>query len=109
ESKQLSLGPGDAGSHYTLLQVEMRGSVVEPDDFPKIADAANLFTSAVEKNNEVAIYAFDGDEKIHRLTDFTSSAGGAQARANSLGSFASKDPSTNLNGAIIQGLQVLDE
>ncbi|HLT35030.1 MAG TPA: VWA domain-containing protein [Enhygromyxa sp.] len=109
ESKQVILNPDVAASHYTLLLVDMSGSVVESDDFPKIAEAANLFTSAVEKNNKVAIYAFDGDEKIHRLTDFTSSAGGAQARANSLGSFASKDPSTNLNGAIIQGLQVLDE
>jgi hypothetical protein len=109
ESQQVILNPDVAASHYTLLLVDMSGSVTESDDFPLIAEAATLFTSAVEKNNKVAIYAFDGEEEIHRLTDFTASAGGAQARANSLSSFQTKDPSTNLNGAIIQGLQVLDE
>lgn len=109
ESKQVILNPDVAASHYTLLLVDMSGSVTESDDFPRIAEAATLFTSAVEKNNKVAIYAFDGEEKIHKITDFTGSAGGAQARANSLSSFAPKDPSTNLNGAIIQGLQVLDQ
>ena len=109
ESQQTILNPEVAASHYTLLLVDMSGSVADSDDFPKISEAATLFTSEVEKNNKVAIYAFDGEEEIHKITDFTGSAGGAQARANSLSGFKPKDPSTNLNGAIIQGLQVLDE
>jgi hypothetical protein len=109
ESQQTIINPEVAASHYTLLLVDMSGSVAESDDFPKISEAAELFTSQVEKNNKVAIYAFDGEEEIHKITDFTSSAGGAQARANSLANFKPKDPSTNLNGAIIQGLEVLDE
>jgi Mg-chelatase subunit ChlD len=109
ESKQVILNPDVAASHYTLLLVDMSGSVTESEDFPMIAEAATLFTSTVEKNNKVAIYAFDGEEEIHKISDFTGSAGGAQARANSLSSFSPKDPSTNLNGAIIQGLEVLDE
>ena len=68
----------------------------------KVTEAALLFTSEVEKNNKVAIYAFDGEEEIHKITDFTASAGGAEARANSLSSFAPKDKSTNLNGAIVK-------
>jgi Mg-chelatase subunit ChlD len=109
ESQQVILNPDVAASHYTLLLVDMSGSVVESEDFPRISEAATLFTSTVEKNNKVAIYAFDGEEEIHMIADFTGSAGGAQARANSLSGFSPKDPSTNLNGAIIQGLQVLDE
>jgi hypothetical protein len=109
ESKQTILNPEVAASHYTLLLVDMSGSVADSEDFPKISEAATLFTSEVEKNNQVAIYAFDGSEEIHKITDFTGSAGGAQARANSLSGFTPKDPSTNLNGAIVQGLEVLDE
>jgi hypothetical protein len=108
ESKQTILNPEVAASHYTLLLIDMSGSVVESDDFPRISEAATLFTSEVEQNNKVAIYAFDGEAEIHKITDFTSSADGAQARAESLSNFKSKDPSTNLNGAIVQGLQVLD-
>jgi hypothetical protein len=109
ESQQTILNPEVAASHYTLLLVDMSGSVTESEDFPMISEAATLFTSQVEANNKVAIYAFDGSEEIHKISDFTGSAGGAQSRANSLSGFSPKDPSTNLNGAIIQGLQVLDE
>ena len=109
ESQQTILNPEVAASHYTLLLVDMSGSVAESDDFAMVSEAATLFTSEVEKNNKVAIYAFDGEEEIHKITDFTGSAGGAQARANSLSGFSPKDPSTNLNGAIVQGLEILDE
>jgi hypothetical protein len=109
ESQQTILNPEVAASHYTLLLVDMSGSVAESDDFPMISQAAELFTSEVAANNKVAIYAFDGSEKIHKITDFTGSAGGAQSKANSLSGFTPKDPSTNLNGAVIQGLEVLDE
>lgn len=109
ESQQTILNPEVAASHYTLLLVDMSGSVVDSDDAPKVIEAALLFTSEVEANNKVAIYAFDGEEEIHKISDFTGSAGGAEARAQSLQSFAPKDKSTNLNGAIVQGLVVLDE
>jgi hypothetical protein len=109
ESQQTILNPEVAASHYTLLLVDMSGSVVDSEDAPKVIEAALLFTSEVEANNKVAIYAFDGEEEIHKITDFTGSAGGAEARAQSLQSFTPKDKSTNLNGAIVQGLVVLDE
>ena len=109
ESQQTILNPEVAASHYTLLLIDMSGSVVDSEDAGKVTEAALLFTSEVEANNKVAIYAFDGEEEIHKIIDFTGSAGGAEARANSLQSFQPKDKSTNLNGAIVQGLQVLDE
>lgn len=108
ESQQTILNPDVAASHYTLLLIDMSGSVVDSDDFETINEAATLFTSKVEKNNKVAIYAFDGSKDIHKISDFTGSAGGAQARAGSLTGFKPKDPSTNLNGAIVQGLEALD-
>ncbi|NJK33176.1 MAG: VWA domain-containing protein [Deltaproteobacteria bacterium] len=109
ESQQTILNPEVAASHYTLLLIDMSGSVVDSEDAGKVTEAALLFTQEVEANNKVAIYAFDGEEEIHKISDFTGSAGGASARAGSLQSFAPKDKSTNLNGAIVQGLQVLDE
>ena len=109
ESQQTILNPEVAASHYTLLLIDMSGSVVDSEDADKVTEAALLFTSEVEANNKVAIYAFDGEEEIHKIIDFTGSAGGAEARAQSLQSFAPKDKSTNLNGAVIQGLEVLDE
>lgn len=109
ESQQTILNPEVAASHYTLLLIDMSGSVVDSDDADKVVDAALLFTSQVETNNKVAIYAFDGEEKIHKITGFTGNEAGAEARAGSLRGFTPKDKSTNLNGAVVQGLEALDE
>ncbi len=108
ESQQTILNPEVAASHYTLLLIDMSASVVDSDDADKVTEAALLFTSTVEENTKVAIYAFDGEADIHKISDFTGSGATADARANSLGNFSPKDKSTNLNGAIIQGLEVLD-
>lgn len=108
ESKQTILNPEVAASHYTLLLIDMSGSVAESEDAAKVVEAANVFATRVEKNNKVAIYAFDGEADLHRITGFTGSAGSAEARLSSLQSFRSKDPSTNLNGAVVQALGELD-
>ena len=109
ESKQTILNPEVAASHYTLLLVDMSGSVSESQDAQIVVEAAQVFASKVEKNNKLAIYAFDGEEDIHAIAGFTGSAGGAQSRTNSLSSFRSADPSTNLHGAVMQGIAALDK
>jgi hypothetical protein len=108
ESKQTILNPEVAASHYTLLLVDMSGSVSESEDFARIQEAANVFTSTVESNNLVAIYAFDGSEKITKISDFAKTGEG-QDRSAAIAGYTPKDPSTNLNGGVVQALEVLDD
>ncbi len=108
ESKQTILNPEVAASHYTLLLVDMSGSVSgDPDSVNNLVDAANAFTDRVEKQQKVAIFAFDGSPQLHPISPFTST-GGAKAGIAELKSFKPQDPSTNLNGAIVAGLAELD-
>jgi len=109
ESRQTIINPEVAAEHYTLLLVDMSGSVSESDQVPLIVQAVHDFSGQVEQYQKVAIYAFDGAEEIHPIVPFSNSRGGAAAGANALGSFHPRDPSTNLNGAIVQGVQVLDD
>ena len=109
ESQQTILNPEVAASHYTLLLVDMSGSVSGEDgSSEQVIQAADVFASRVETNNFVAIYAFDGSEDIHKLVPFAKAQEG-KSRAERIGAFAAEDPSTNLNGAVVQGLEVLDE
>jgi len=108
ESQQTIINPEVAAEHYTLLLVDMSGSVTESDQVPLIVEAATQFTSTVESHQKVAVYAFDGEEDIHRITDFTG-GGSAAAGVSRLGSFRSQDPSTNLHGALVQGTTELTE
>lgn len=108
ESQQTILNPEVTATHYTLLLVDMSGSVADSEDRPQVVEAVRVFTEKVEANNRVGIYAFDGEAELHRIVGFTKSADSADARAGSLDAFAPKDPSTNLNGAVVAGLEELD-
>ncbi|MDQ3032750.1 MAG: VWA domain-containing protein [Myxococcota bacterium] len=106
ESQQTIVNPEVAAEHYTLLLVDMSGSVTESDQVPLIQQAATEFTSQLEGNQRVAVYAFDGSEEIFPIAGFTT--GGAAGGISRLGSFRTRDPSTNLHGAVVAAIGVLD-
>lgn len=108
ESKQVILNPEVAASHYTMLLVDMSGSVAESGALDSVVEAATAFTEKVEKSQRVGVYAFDGCGKLHPIAGFQS-PGGASAAVRSLKSYKPDDPSTDLNGAVVSGLKELDE
>jgi hypothetical protein len=109
ESQQRIVNPEVAAEHFTLLLVDMSGSVVESDQVPLLQQAATEFTSQLESHQRVGVYAFDGEEDIHPIAAFTTSEGGATAAIGRLGGFRPRDPSTNLHGAVVEGIEVLDQ
>jgi hypothetical protein len=107
ESKQVILNPEVSVSHYTMLLVDMSGSVSESGAIDNVVEAAAAFTERVEKSQKVGVYAFDGCEKLHPIAPFQN-PGGATAAVRSLKGHKPDDPSTNLHGAIVKGLDELD-
>jgi hypothetical protein len=103
ESKQTILNPEVAATHYTLLLIDMSGSVTESGDVPVIVQSAKSFSDRVQKYQKVAIYVFDGSPDIQQISGF----GASTAAADRLTTFKPRDPSTNLNGAILEGLKIL--
>jgi uncharacterized protein YegL len=102
ESKQTILNAEVAATHYTLLLIDMSGSVTESGDVPVIVDAASAFSQRVEKFQKVGIYAFDGSPEIRQISGFGSGGSAAQ-----LSEYKARDPSTNLNGAVVKALEVI--
>ena len=109
ESKQTVINPEVAAEHYTLLLVDMSGSVTESDQVPQIEAAAAAFASTIGTTQKIGIYAFDGSEQIHPITPFTSSSGAGAAGAGRISNFRPRDPSTNLHGGIVAAIETLDE
>jgi len=108
ESKQTILNPEVAAAHYTLLLVDMSGSVTESGAVDTLMQAAGTFTGHVEKQQDVGIYAFDGSPDLYPIVPFTDQPGNTKAGVAQLGTFKPKDPSTNLNGAVVKALDQLD-
>jgi hypothetical protein len=107
ESKQVILNPDVAAVMYTMLLVDMSGSVTESGEAGTVVDAAKMFSERVGKTQKVGVYAFDGGEDIYSVVHFTEAKGSIEGGLEGLRSYKSKDPSTNLNGAVIQGIQEL--
>jgi hypothetical protein len=106
ESKQTILQPEVAAIHYTLLLVDMSGSVVDSGDMPALVQAAASFTDRVGPYQKVAVYTFDGSPHITSLVGF---GGNARSGINALATRRPRDPSTNLNGGVIEGVRVLQQ
>jgi hypothetical protein len=106
ESKQTILNPEVSATHYTLLLVDMSGSVSESGDVPVIVESARSFSARVQKYQKVAVYAFDGAPELHQISGFSPTG---VSNLDQLTLYKAKDPSTNLNGAVIEGLKVLEK
>lgn len=102
ESNQTIVNQEVAAEHFTLLLVDMSGSVEASDQLADIQAAAEAFTRSIESDQRVALYAFDGSEDITRIQPFR--RGSAVGR---LSSYRTRDPSTNLHGAMVQAVSEL--
>src|SRR4051812_9889939 len=70
ESKQTILNPEVSARHYTLLLVDMSGSVTKSGQLAALQDAVNAFASRVSQHQDMAVYAFDGRPDIFALKSF---------------------------------------
>ncbi|MBC8073259.1 MAG: VWA domain-containing protein [Deltaproteobacteria bacterium] len=109
ESQQVIQNPEVAAVMYTMLLLDMSGSVTESGQADMLADAAVVFSERVGKTQKVGVYAFDGAEKLHSVTPFTEAQGSVEGGIDGLRGYQPKDPSTNLHGAIGLGLAELKE
>lgn len=115
DTKQLLQSPDTAAAMYTLLLVDLSGTgAAAPPD--ALVDAVKAFADRVGKVHKVAIYAYDGDEKIHPIVPFADAKSAALNAPNApnapnaldaMRRFRTKDPSSNLHGAVVEGLREL--
>jgi hypothetical protein len=108
ESKQTILNPEVSTVRYTLLLLDMSGSVVESGQVPQLQDAVGAFLEGIGENEKVAIYAFDGRAEILPLAEFGAREATLARKNELLTKWKTEDPSTNLHGAIVQGVAALD-
>lgn len=107
ESKQTIQNPDVAAVMYTLLLLDMSGSITESGQSDLVVDAAQGFVDRVGESQKVAVYAFDGEKDIQSVVRFTEAKGSVEGGLEGLRTYKPRDPSTNLHGAVVQGLAEL--
>lgn len=81
------------------------GAAISPEHLGLIADATQKFLEQLSKQR-IAIFAFDGSKKLHRITRMTT-PDRALKSVERIRGFDSKDSSTNLRGAFALALEKL--
>jgi hypothetical protein len=94
----------------TVLLLDVSGSITESATLSALKTSAKAFLQKVagEEGQEVAIYYFDGRNDIVQLSAFNKNILELQSAIDTMKSSIQQDVSTNLNGAVQQGLVVLD-
>ncbi len=103
------LEPNAAAAHYTLILIDAGGTAINSGALPVLADGVQGFIDRVGSLQRIAVYAYDGAATLVPVT-----AGVPQAAASltnisaAITALQPRDTSTNLNGAVVLGLQQLD-
>ena len=92
----------------TAMVLDMSGSIVDSGYLDDLQAAAQTFIGRLGEDQEVAIYLFDGRTEIQPLVNFTSDHDELNYAIHSLEDYEVYDPSTNLNGAVVEGLNLLN-
>ncbi len=111
ESAQTLL-PRTGVEPYVALLLDTSGSVQASGALPQLVESAKLLTDKLTSQPalrvRVALLLFDGSEEIAEWQTFTSDGALLAARLDALETYTPADPSTNLNGAVVQALEHLD-
>lgn len=107
ESKQTILNPEVSVGHHILLLLDLSGSIVGSGSLPSLINAAKAFTDKMK--HPMAIYGFDGGPKLIPVSGFTTQAEEIKATLDKLLTYKVKDPSTNLNGAVVSAVSILEK
>jgi len=97
----------------TLLVLDLSNSVLSSSlQELKIASTSfinNVMPEEGQESNQMAIYWFDGENKLHLLNDLTSSRSELIAAVDGISTNISTDPSTDLYGAVIKVTDIASE
>ncbi len=94
---------------YTLLLMDVSDSIIDQGTLEIAQEVATSFASTlVEQGQQVSVAVFDGDPEIRTVVGFTDDMQELQDAIEGIGPEDQLDGSTNLNGAVLAGLAVLD-
>lgn len=109
-SKAFQPKPGRFQSSVALL-LDMSGSITGSEALPLLKEAAGAFVEKALDASGVAVgvWWFDGGADLVQLMDFTDDEAAITAAIDGLTEDVTRDNSTNLNGAIQQGVDLVDQ
>ena len=105
---QLQLLPRDGVvDHHLLVLVDLSGPVEAPGTRALLARQISSFVGRITARYSVSMYGFDGSPRLTPLGNFRKQSNPSAPALERLASVPQKDPSSNLYGAMVTGLNQL--
>jgi hypothetical protein len=90
-----------------LVLLDVSGPVVDGEDYPDLVSSVGKLVETVGKSGQAAVSVFDGEDEVVPMLGFGATA--EKAAFDSIRHFRPRNRNGNLDGAIVQGLDVLDK
>ncbi|MEE2829327.1 MAG: vWA domain-containing protein [Myxococcota bacterium] len=95
--------------NYTLLLIDVSDSIIGSGTLEIAREVASSFAATlVDQNQDVSVAVFDGDPEVRTIVAFTADIDALTEAIEGIDIGDQLDESTNLNGAIVQSLELLD-
>ncbi len=102
---------------FSVLLLDVSGSITRSIDgkskpvLEELKKASYTFINSmkVSENRQLAIYAFDGRENLITISDFSGNQDDLRSKIGAIDNSITKDYSTNLYGAIVKGIELLNK
>jgi hypothetical protein len=107
KAKRALLETKPVEAQYVLILLDVSGPYVDGEDFPDIVTAVGHLVTTVEKTGGLAaVGVFDGEDEVVPMLGF--GAENEKAAIESVRKFRPRNRNGNLHGAIVQGLDSLE-
>jgi hypothetical protein len=106
-AKRMLLDPRVAMSQSTLVLIDMSGPVVDSEDMPELMTAVRHLVERLSRLQQVAVSVFDGSDELAPVLGFA--APDVRHGLESMRTYRPRRRTSNLNGAIMEGLAVLEK
>lgn len=102
---------------FSILLVDISGSITRSVDgkskpvLEELKKASYTFINSmkVSENRQLAVFAFDGRENLITISDFSGNPDDLRSRIGAIDNSITKDYSTNLYGAIVKAIEILNK
>jgi hypothetical protein len=103
------ISPADRRTEaFTLIALDLSGSIVRTNLRAEMVNGVRSFVAALPAQHRIAIFGFDGRPDLIPFASFTEDRLELAAALDRVEATMLVDDSTNLNGAVVNALEVLD-
>ena len=109
KAKRALLEPDVLSVHFTYVLVDLSGPIADSEYLAELAATVGKFSQNLAENHTIAVSAFDGNDEVAAFLGFGAGPEQLKKLADGLAKFRPRSRSSNLYGAVYQGLHTLEE